>query len=122
MTASRQRLGDDPRDHDGTFLGFDERYQDVAGVRPDADLQNQIRTEPEKHFKPWEIYPKPPPPHWHWKGKKPEAPNDPVWNADSEFDFTHCYIPGPDCMDFKIDNAGVFQVYSSSSSESFGEF
>ena len=111
MKVSRQRLGDNPRDHDESFTGLDERYQDVAGLRPDADIEGM--NTPERRFEPWNIYPKPPPPHWHWKGKKPEAPDEPVWNVDNEFDFTRCHIPGPDQMVFNIDNAGVYQVYRS---------
>ena len=115
MKLSRQRLGDNPRDHDGKFTGIDEQYQDVAGIRPDADITGM--KNPEKKFDPWTIYPKPPSPHWHWKGKKPEAPGSPTWNAESDFVFSNCKIPGPDQNVFDIDSAGVYQVYRTTKSK-----
>ncbi|THH20553.1 hypothetical protein EW146_g851 [Bondarzewia mesenterica] len=71
MTASLQRLGDNPRDYDGVFTGIDTNFADVSGVRPDADLTRSSPPPHEgQHFKPWRIYPKPPPPHWHWTAKQ----------------------------------------------------
>lgn len=114
MKLSRQRLGDNPRDHDEKFTGIDEKYQDVAGIRPDADIAKLKK--PEKKFEPWMIYPTPPPPHWHWKGKKPEAPGSPTSYTGSDFEFSNCEIPGSDQNVFDIDSAGVFQVYRSTKS------
>lgn len=116
MTVSGQMLGFNPKDHDGHFTGLDSRVADVSGVRPDVDL---LQTEPPPSlFKPWRIYPRPPPPHWHW------ADNDPVHRMPSEFEdekfaFENCEIPGPDerGWSFEIDERGVYQVYDSSKGE-----
>ncbi|EJC98137.1 AMP deaminase [Fomitiporia mediterranea MF3/22] len=108
MRLSRQRLGDNPRDHDEVFTGLEEDLQDVAGVRPDSKFADRkIR---KQEFKPWKIYPKPPPPHWHWKNKKPAVP-DSLEYADEEFDFTKCKFPSGDSRGFELDDKGVYQIY-----------
>src|SRR5579872_7495791 len=38
MKISLQRLGDNPRDHDGHFSGIDPNIADVSGVQPDKDI------------------------------------------------------------------------------------
>ena len=73
MEISLQRLGDDPRDFDGTFTGIQEGHADVSGLRADADpFSSEKPLGPEHGGKPefgrWNIYPAPPPAHWHWQG------------------------------------------------------
>ncbi|KAL5501480.1 AMD1 [Sanghuangporus vaninii] len=108
MRLSRQRLGDDPRDHDEEFTGLDEQVQGVAGVRPDAKITD--RKPIQRELEPWKIYPKPPPPHWHWKDKKPAVPNS-LDYVDEEFDFSKCEIPTADNRGFEMDDKGVYQVF-----------
>lgn len=112
MCKSRQRLGDDPRDYDGDLDGIDEEHADVCGQRPDIDhTTNQPLADPP--FKPWNIYPKPPPPAWHWKSKE-------VYNRDGTptdgdgFEFEACEIPESHPWTFEIDDKGVYQVYEAS--------
>ncbi|PPR03103.1 hypothetical protein CVT24_012383 [Panaeolus cyanescens] len=124
MLKSRQRLGDDPRDHDAHFTPFEDKYLDVCGVRPDVGIPFPLKEgtkgtdgdTPAKD-KSWKIYPPPPPPHWHWK-------DDNVVSADGnnaarpghEFDIAEVEIPGKhDGWTFKIDVKGVFQVYNNES-------
>ncbi|KAH8114498.1 AMP deaminase [Phellopilus nigrolimitatus] len=110
MRYSRQRLGDNPRDHDGTFTGLDESFQDVVGVRP--DLAYAPESKHQDQFKPWRIFPRPPPPHWHWKDKKPATSHSFVAeHVEEEFDFAKCDIPGEDTYGFELDDRGVYQVY-----------
>lgn len=67
MEISLQRLGDNPRDHDGTFTGFHPANKaDVTGLRPDADPKNADEDPAGPSDNAWKIYPAPPPPHWHW--------------------------------------------------------
>jgi AMP deaminase len=128
MAISLQRLGDNPRDHDGVFKGFAHDVGGVSGVRPDAyaalreangDQAHPELREEEKKFRPWKIYPAPPPPHWHWTDKptmntsvdgKPEVIED---GHGDKFDFKKCEIPEADRWVYKIDDKGVFQVYDS---------
>ena len=79
MALSYQRLGDNPRDHDGSFHGFSPASAaDVTGLKPDADPASWEEDSPngKDQFHAWNIYPPPPPPHWHWKpaedGIRPE--------------------------------------------------
>ncbi|KAJ3566856.1 hypothetical protein NP233_g6737 [Leucocoprinus birnbaumii] len=110
MLKSRQRLGDDPRDYDGDFEGVDEDHADVCGQRPDADATTN-QPAAEHPFKPWNIYPKPPPPAWHWKSKE-------VYNHNADdgdgFESEACEIPASHPWTFEIDDKGVFQVYEAS--------
>ena len=113
MQVSLQRLGDDPRDHDGYFTGLDPKTADVSGVRPDVDIS--ANTPPDSPHRPWRIYPRPPPPHWHWT---PDT--EPVRGEQAgkeEFMFETCEIPVPhDGWSFEIDETGVYQVYNTSGS------
>ena len=126
MQLSLQRLGDNPRDYDGHFLGLDPKTADVSGVRPDADIS--VYTSPGSEdklpkfpHKPWRIYPKPPPPHWHWT-----ADTEPVHGAKEPeagkevFVFKKCEIPrSHDGWSFELDEMGVYQVYDTSGSLGF---
>ena len=149
MNYSLQRLGDNPRDHDGVFQGFSTDIGGVNGVRPDAwhELLEKTKTKPpapqplvtgyppvmtdpavaakqtasipglnakDRQFKPWRIYPKPPPPFWHWKDAHTVGALG--TSADEEFVFTSLEIPGEaegegTGLMFEIDPKGVFQVY-----------
>ena len=117
MLRSRQRLGDNPRDHDGRFQGLDDNLADVSGVRPDGDYTTN--NPPPSPFKPWKIYPKPPPPHWHWTDKEKAIHTDGAQKSDEEFLFEDCDIPGAHSYSFKIDDKGVFQVYEDVNGESY---
>jgi len=110
MCKSRQRLGDNPRDHDGKFSGFDDDKADVSGIRADVDAY----TPPASPFHPWKIYPRPPPPHWHWTDKdivKRDRKRDGVEQEEEEFEFEECPIPESHPWRFEIDEKGVYQVY-----------
>ncbi|KAI0352586.1 AMP deaminase [Trametes cingulata] len=115
MRVSGQKLGFNPRDHDGLFTGLDEEISTVSGVRPDVDWRKY--PTPKSPFNKWKIYPRPPPPHWHWKGKQTVVPSNSVHDAsaEEEFDFDKCDIPGPHEYDFSIDERGVYQVYNPAS-------
>ncbi|KAF8895649.1 hypothetical protein BD779DRAFT_1467019 [Infundibulicybe gibba] len=110
MLKSRQRLGDNPKDYDGNFRGFDDERADVSGVRPDADYAaNQPSSN---NFTPWKIYPRPPPPHWHWTDKEKVVSSDGHQKeSQDEFRFEDCAIPDAHPWSFEIDEKGVFQVY-----------
>lgn len=106
MAASSQRLGDDPRDHDGVFYGTAEGISDVMGVRPEVTGSY----EPVKgQFKPWRIYPPPPPPHWHWTAD--QAVSSGKADHSDVFDFTQFEIPGAHEWEYEIDDKGIYQVY-----------
>jgi AMP deaminase len=111
MRKSRQRLGDNPTDYDGRFLGLNDELADVSGVRPDAD--HAKNSPPPSPFDPWKIYPNPPPPRWHWTDKKKVVSPDGIKSPDTdeEFSFSECPIPGPHPWVFEIDEKGVYQVY-----------
>jgi AMP deaminase len=109
MFKSRQRLGDDPRHHDGHFPGLDDKRSDVSGVRPDA---NFAENRPPIHlFKPWKIFPRPPPPHWHWTDTEKVVSSDGTKASKDEFLFEECEIPGPHPWTYELDDKGVYQVY-----------
>lgn len=118
MLKSRQRLGDDPRDYDGEFEGIDEEHADVCGQRPDVDVVSN-KPPAQEPFKPWKIYPKPPPPFWHWKSKEVLSHDDE--NSGDGFCFEDCEVPGPHPWNFMIDDKGVFQVYGTSDDVQKGE-
>jgi len=106
VAVSSQRLGDNPRDHDGVFHGIAEGISDVMGVRPEAAGS----FEPIKEqFEPWRIYPRPPPPHWHWTAD--QAVSSGTASTTDVFDFTRCEIPGAHEWDFEIDDKGIYQIY-----------
>ncbi|KIJ64424.1 hypothetical protein HYDPIDRAFT_89984 [Hydnomerulius pinastri MD-312] len=111
IARSLQRLGDNPRDHDGHFNGIAEGFADVSGVTPNANFAKVKVTE--SPYQPWCIYPKPPPPHWHFTAKQNVVTSDGgVTPQDDEFDFSKCQIPGPQSWNFALDDKGVYQVYS----------
>ncbi|PCH40282.1 AMP deaminase [Wolfiporia cocos MD-104 SS10] len=112
MLRSGQRLGFNPKDHDGMFTGLDEDIAGVSGVRPDADYANRV--PPKSPFSKWRIYPKPPPPHWHWKGNNTVVPSHSGHDDsyEEQFEFQNCEIPAPDSYRFELDEKGVFQVYA----------
>ncbi|TFY76081.1 hypothetical protein EWM64_g7931 [Hericium alpestre] len=115
IAVSSQRLGDNPRDHDGVFHGLLPNVADVSGVRPDADLSNYELPESNEEAanrKPWQIYPKPPRPHWHWTAEKEVVSGgDNEEQQEEGFEFEKCEIPGGHSWDFKLDDTGVYQVY-----------
>ncbi|KZP06449.1 AMP deaminase [Athelia psychrophila] len=109
MVKSRQRIGDNPKDHDGHFPGLDDHVADVSAARPDADFTTN-RPSPSP-FEPWNIYPEPPPPHWHWKDKENVVNAEGLSHSPDEFRFEDCPIPDAHPWTFHIDDKGVFQVY-----------
>jgi AMP deaminase len=113
VAKSLQRLGDNPRDHDGVFQGVASGFADVSGVKPDADLSSVVCTE--SPHQPWTIYPKPPPPHWHFTAKETIISADGHVTPDSQFIFSQCQIPGNHEWEFEIDDKGVYQVYADAS-------
>lgn len=145
MELSNQRLGDNPRDHDGSFKGFFPRSAgDITGLKPTSDQETceEPSKEPssESELPPWKIYPAPPPPHWHWKpaedGIKPEQHSEsskttglggPGSGASGgrdshNFDFAQCEIPGADNSgyDFVLNDEGVYEVWSGGSTSEDG--
>ncbi|KZV73172.1 AMP deaminase [Peniophora sp. CONT] len=117
MRYSCQRLGDNPRDHDGLFKGFNDDLADVSGVRPDVDVNRSDILSTEERYKTWKIRPKPPPPHWHWTSSKEMVtlPNGTEETEDDEeFEEDLAEVPGADDdgFDFQLDERGVFQVYA----------
>lgn len=112
MSISGQRLGDNPRDHDGHFAGLPEGTAGVAAMRPDTDPDLELPSEHK--YEPWKVYPRPPAPHWHWTGdddgsKVPAGLHTPP--GPEEFDFGKCEIPGEQEWTFELDERGVYQVY-----------
>lgn len=112
IARSLQRLGDNPKDHDGHFNGLVEDYAGVSGVQPNVDFaKSRLAKSP---YNPWKIYPKPPPPHWHFTTKHDAPATDGhVTTEKEEFDFSTCHIPESHSWEFRIDDKGVYQVYSS---------
>ncbi|KAG2009706.1 AMP deaminase [Coprinopsis cinerea AmutBmut pab1-1] len=112
MLKSRQRLGDDPRDHDGHFQGIPDEDADPCGVRPDAQFGlDKSSTSSTASTNKWKIYPPPPSPHWHWKQDQVVSGGGKHIPGDS-FKFEDCEIPGPiEGWSFKLDHKGVYQVY-----------
>lgn len=109
MKKSKQRLGDNPKDYDGTFPGVDEERAGVCGVKPDSNFAaNQPPPQPSDK---WTVYPPPPPPHWHWTDQQQTmsagGPRSPI----DEFNFEQCHIPTSDSKEYSIDDTGVFQIY-----------
>lgn len=123
MQVSLQRLGDNPRDHDGQFNGLDPKIADVSGVRPDADISaytppGSEDALPRSPHKPWRIYPRPPPPHWQWTTdtEPVRGSNEPMAGKE-EFAFDKCEIPGRhDGWSFGLDETGLYQVYNTNGS------
>ncbi|KAF3924681.1 hypothetical protein AA313_de0205895 [Arthrobotrys entomopaga] len=104
-------------------------------------LSLQGPTDNPKDDAAWKIYPPPPPPVWVPEGSQTlPARDDPMFgthNIDgsternrssgktrkagqdigSDFSFEECEIPGPDEMEFRLDDTGVFQVYENRKGE-----
>ncbi|KZT73977.1 AMP deaminase [Daedalea quercina L-15889] len=117
MLRSGQKLGFNPKDHDGVFTGLPDELSGVSGVRPDVNYD--AYAPPEAEFTKWQIYPKPPPPHWHWKGPHAPVPSRSGYDSeDEEFEFEQCEVPGPDNWRFELDEKGVYQVYKSEDAKS----
>ncbi|KAG1766204.1 AMP deaminase [Suillus occidentalis] len=110
ITKSLQRLGDNPRDHDGVFRGVAESLADVSGVKPDVD--HSSATSLSSPHEPWVIYPPPPPPHWRFTAVKTVISADGRVTPDGQFNFSQCQIPGNHDWEFEIDDKGVYQVYT----------
>ncbi|OCF33342.1 AMP deaminase [Kwoniella heveanensis BCC8398] len=134
LELSNQRLGDNPKDHDGSFHGFVPRASgDVLGLKPEVEQETCERPLDSKaqpdDLPTWKIYPPPPPPHWHWKpshgGPHPEpSSSDGTTHTDSTtardsqiFRKEDCAIPGEDehQRTFALNDEGVFTVYSADS-------
>ncbi|KAH9985064.1 AMP deaminase [Russula compacta] len=113
MAVSNQRLGDNPRDHDGVFHGIAEDSSDVMGVRPEATGSYEYR---EEQFEPWRIYPRPPPPHWHWTADQPTVSSGTAPPCDM-FNFAQVEIPDAHEWVFDIDDKGIYQVYDATAVE-----
>jgi AMP deaminase len=138
LSLSNQRLGDNPRDHDGTFRGFNPPTSgDIPGLKPNID--NTTCEHFDENDKPpleaWKIYPPPPPPHWKWKpaegGPKLEGSGEAGGNEDHDgsgsgsgsgsgarpnmetFKFEECEIPGEWSVkcDFGLNDEGVYEVW-----------
>lgn len=130
MELSNQRLGDNPRDHDGTFRGFKGDGADVFGLKSDLDPAG-CELPPDRSVAPkWQMNPPPPPPHWKWDGARPEhaehAKRAPAEHDDKtvtenkqttqtpEFDRAACEIPDQDASrDFVMNDEGVYVVVES---------
>lgn len=110
ITKSLQRLGDNPRDHDGVFHGVAESLADVSGVKPDVD--HSLAASLSSPHEPWVIYPSPPPPHWRFTAVKTVISADGRVTPDGQFNFSQCQIPGNHDWEFEIDDKGVYQVYT----------
>ncbi|ORX35953.1 hypothetical protein BD324DRAFT_512747 [Kockovaella imperatae] len=127
MALSCQRLGDNPRDHDGSFQGFNPPSSgDVSGLKPDAN-QDQSEVFPPNPsnddafnaapFPAWKIYPPPPAPHWHWTpaedGIRPEHADDPdaaqrvSSTADDPSAITGERSGGKDSQAFRIETCEI---------------
>ncbi|KAF9525475.1 AMP deaminase [Crepidotus variabilis] len=117
IAKSRQRLGDDPRDHDGHAGPLNESLADVSGFRPEGANPTQDATN-EQIFPPWKIYPSPPPPHWHWKESGVVSTDGKHKPGNDEFSFEDCVIPGEhEGWSYMLDSKGVFQVYKDTKSQ-----
>lgn len=121
MELSNQRLGDNPRDRDGTFVGFKEGRGDVMGLRADADPEGaELPPDPSQS---WKMVPPPPDPHWKWEKDRPApAESEPRKTKTSTqtppFDMSQFEIPGPEPEGeqhtFALDSEGVYRVYDPS--------
>ncbi|KAG2155810.1 AMP deaminase, partial [Suillus bovinus] len=115
ITKSLQRLGDNPRDHDGVFHGVAEGLADVSGIKP--DVKQSLAASADSPHEPWVIYPKPPPPHWQFTAKETVISADGRITPDNQFNLSHCQIPGNHEWEFEIDDKGVYQVYTNANAE-----
>ncbi|AFR93958.2 AMP deaminase [Cryptococcus neoformans C23] len=126
IELSNQRLGDNPRDHDGTFHGFNPASAgDVMSLKPEYDPETvEIPAETKDDIPTWNIYPPPPPPRWHWKTAQDGVHPEPATIEDNNkrsapnqrdvevFKVEDCEIPGKDeGKTFMVNDEGVFTVY-----------
>ncbi|KAK4687094.1 AMP deaminase, partial [Tremellales sp. Uapishka_1] len=140
LALSNQRLGDNPRDHDGQFKGFyPASSADVAGLKPDIDSSgcedfSHAPADDIPSLEPWKIYPPPPPPHWHWKSSDgggsiepeagessgvPDRNKSAGGNSRDEFRKEDFEIPGDlDNCEFGLNEEGVYEVYARSAAVS----
>lgn len=116
IRVSQQRLGDNPRDHDGVFRGFKDNAGDVSGIKPDASPAS-VCTAADDKFSSWKIYPPPPPPHWHYKDQRHSSG---IGDHEKPFDFSKCQIPESHSWEYRLDEKGVFQIYSDAQTDSKG--
>ncbi|KAK6340915.1 AMP deaminase [Orbilia brochopaga] len=133
--------GPPPQTAGGGYVGHDagitaELQTIYTNVQKILDLRTKyIRlslqgpTDNPKDDAAWNIYPKPPPPVWVPEGSQTlPARDDPMYGTasiengksrkagediGSDFDFDECTreMPGPDEMEFRLDDSGIFQVY-----------
>lgn len=124
MAVSNQRLGDNPRDYDGTFRGFKGNEADVFGLKSDAE-PNQCELPADRSVAPkWKMNPPPPPPHWKWEGTRPEHQDEKAADGERrkstqtpEFELDKCEIPPADkTRRFQMNDEGVFVIYASDDS------
>jgi AMP deaminase len=114
LVSSLQRLGDNPRDHDGVFHGLPPSSAGVASVLPDADPTTFSQLPTHSAFEPWKVYPRPPEPHWQERASGDKVLKGHRAAPEREtFEYKECEIPGKHEWAFKIDDRGVFQVYGS---------
>lgn len=140
MRLSNQRLGDNPRDHDGAHVPTGDMC-DVSGLRADvpdsawgvdrpsgstsnAKENGEVDSQPK-----WKMHPPAPPPHWHPNNFLPNAVRPAIKHeyeserryvgGNEEFDFNSIEIPGVDEeWEYALDDRGVFQIYDSTPSSS----
>ncbi|WRT64147.1 AMP deaminase [Kwoniella shivajii] len=128
LELSNQRLGDNPKDHDGTFHGFTPPSSgDVMGLKAEVSLETceSPFASRKDNLPTWNIYPPPPPPHWHWKpsdaGPHPEPTDSDGTTRDTtstsagdhrQFNVNDCDIQEEDkSRVFELNEEGVFTVY-----------
>jgi AMP deaminase len=111
MSASLQRLGDDPRDHDGLFTSLPPVNSNSRPFSPHTSPE--VTTTGNSKLEPWKIYPPPPSPHWKFKAPNARAPeaSHPHEDGDVPFEFSKCEIPTAGPWEWEMDERGVFQVY-----------
>ncbi|KAH7906713.1 hypothetical protein BJ138DRAFT_1129705 [Hygrophoropsis aurantiaca] len=117
MARSLQRLGDNPRDHDGVFPPRSGIPRSVSGA---DEGEADEKSDPPHHHQPWKIYPPPPPPHWHVTDKPQPASHAAGESKAGEgngFEFGQCEIPGRHPWVFEMDEQGVYQVYADESDD-----
>ncbi|KAF9242614.1 AMP deaminase [Melanogaster broomeanus] len=111
IARSLQRLGDNPRDHDGQFNGIAEGYADVSGVKPNVGFADASYV-PDSPYQPWNIYPGL---HLRTGTFPPKKMCLPLTVMSLQtmrsLIFQSVEIPGPHAWEFEIDDKGVYQVY-----------
>lgn len=141
MRLSLQRLGDNPRDHDGALIPTGD-ICDVSGLRadvpdsvlriygPPASTANGKGNEEVDGETKWKMHPPAPPPHWHPNNFPPNAERPAIKHeydsarryvgGNEEFDFNAIEIPGVDEeWEYALDDRGVFQIYDAKSASEY---